>query len=91
MLAPGYHLRQDSLTMSARRLLLAFVVFLLISLTSLWSKWNGSFGLHAGYPIENWNVTCNGSVQGWPAFIGIVALLVAIVLLIWASVRFLAE
>ena len=84
-------LRQYIEGMSSRRLFLAFVVLLLISLTALWSKWNGSAGINAGFPMDQWAVSFSGSVHGWPAFIGIVALLLAVIFLVWALIRTLME
>lgn len=77
--------------MHARKLFLASAVFLLISLVSLWSKWNGTAGINAGDSINAWSVTFNGSVHGWPALIGVLSLLVAIVLFLWALIRSVME
>ena len=60
---------------------------LLIGLASLWSKWNGSAGINAGDYSQAWAVTFNGSVHGWPAMIGVIAILAAIVVLLWAVIR----
>ena len=60
-------------------------------MTSLWSKWNGNAGITAGFPMEQWAVTFNGSVHGWPAFIGVVAMLLALITLVWALIRSVME
>lgn len=73
--------------MRNKKLFLASALFYLIGLTSLWSKWDGNAAINAGYPISAWAVTFNGSVHGWPAMIGVLALLVAIVTSLIALVR----
>jgi len=73
--------------MGARKLFLTSALFYVIGLASLWSKWDGSAGINAGFPISAWSVTFNGSVHGWPAMIGVLALLVAIVTSLIALVR----
>jgi hypothetical protein len=77
--------------MRNRKLFLTSAAFLLLGLVSLWSKWNGSAGINAGYPINTWSVTLNGSVQGWPALIGVLAILVALVILLYGLVRLLLD
>ncbi|MGA9566908.1 MAG: hypothetical protein WBS19_15395 [Candidatus Korobacteraceae bacterium] len=64
--------------MYARKLFLASAVLLVIGLGSLWSKWDGSAGINAGDSIGAWAVTFNGSVHGWAAMIGLIALVAAI-------------
>lgn len=73
--------------MRIHRLFLVSAGLLLLGLASLWSKWNGSAGIHAGYPIDQWNLSFSGSVQGWPAMIGILGLLAALLTLVVAAVR----
>jgi hypothetical protein len=73
--------------MRAPKLFLASALFLVVGLASLWSKWNGSAGINAGYPISAWSVTFNGSVHGWPAMIGVVALVIGIATFLVALVR----
>ncbi len=75
--------------MRASRLFLTSVLFLVIGLVSLWSKWDGSAGISAGDNLSAWAVTFSGSVHGWPAMIGEIALLAAIVLFLWALIRLL--
>jgi len=41
--------------------------------------------------MEQWAVTFNGSVHGWPAFIGVVAMLLALITLVWALIRSVME
>ena len=77
--------------MRIHRLFLVSAGLLLVGVASLWSKWNGSAGIHAGYPIQQWYVSFTGSVQGWPAMIGVIALLAAIITLVVAVIRSLME
>jgi hypothetical protein len=77
--------------MRTPKLFLASAVLLVVGVASLWSKWNGSAGIHAGYPMEQWNVSFSGSVQGWPAMTGVVALLAALITLVVAAVRSLMD
>ena len=77
--------------MRIHRLFLVSAGLLLVGVASLWSKWNGSAGIHAGYPIQQWDVSFSGSVQGWPAMIGVIALLAAIITLVVAVIRSLME
>ena len=72
--------------MSTRKLFVASAIFLLVGLVSLWSKWNGNAGVTAGDTISAWSVTFNGSVHGWPAMIGVVAVLAAAVAFLWGLV-----
>ena len=72
--------------MSTRKLFVASAIFLLVGLVSLWSKWNGNTGVAAGDTISAWCVTFNGSVHGWPAMIGVVAVLAAAVAFLWGLV-----
>ena len=73
--------------MRALKLFLASAVLLVLGLASLWSKWNGNAGINAGYPIGAWSVTFSGSVQGWPALLGILLIIAAIVLFLAAVIR----
>ena len=73
--------------MSSRKLFLASAILLIAGLTSLWSKWNGSAGITAGTATQEWAVTFNGSVHGWPAMIGVVALFAALITFVVALVR----
>ncbi len=75
--------------MRASKLFLTSVLFLVIGLVSLWSKWDGSAGISAGDTVSAWAVTFNGSVHGWPAMIGVIALLAAIIVFLWALIRLL--
>jgi hypothetical protein len=77
--------------MRTRKQFVASAAFLLIGLVSLWSKWNGNAGINAGYPIQQWSVTFNGSVHGWPAMIGVLAMLAGIVTFLVALVRTLMD
>jgi hypothetical protein len=77
--------------MRARRLFLASAVLLIVGLASLWSKWNGSAGIHAGWPIQQWDVSFSGSVNGWPAMIGILCLLIGLVTFLIALIRTVLE
>jgi hypothetical protein len=70
--------------MRSRKWFTASAVFLLIGLISPWSKWNGSAGINAGYPVTQWAVSFNGSIHGWPAMIGVLSLFLAIVFFVWA-------
>ncbi len=64
--------------MRVPKLFLSSAVLLVIGLASLWSKWNGSAGINAGDSVSAWAVTFNGSVHGWPAMIGVIAIIAAI-------------
>ena len=77
--------------MRTRVLFVASATLQLVGLVSLWSKWNGNAGVTAGDTIGGWSVTFNGSVHGWPALIGVVAVLAAAVAFLWGLVRVLLE
>jgi hypothetical protein len=77
--------------MRSRNTLLASAVLLFAGLASLWSKWNGSAGIHAGWPIQQWDVSFSGSVNGWPAMIGVLCLLLALVTFLIALIRMVLE
>ena len=77
--------------MRTRMLFVASATLLLVGLVSLWSKWNGNAGVTAGDTIGAWSVTFNGSVHSWPAMIGVVAVLAALVAFLWGLVRVLLE
>ncbi len=64
--------------MRVPKLFLSSPVLLMIGLASLWSRWNGSASANAGYPISAWAVSFCGSVNGWPAMIGVIAIIAAI-------------
>ena len=69
------------------KLFVASAILLLGGLVSLWSKWNGSAGVNAGYPVSAWSVSFSGAVSGWPALIGVIAIASALVLFIVALIR----
>jgi len=73
--------------MRSNKLFLSSAVLLILGLASLWSKWNGSAGLGAGSSLDSWAVSFNGSVHGFPALVGMVAILAAIVTFLIALVR----
>jgi len=73
--------------MRAYKLFLSSAVLVVLGLASLWSKWNGNAGINAGYPIEQWVVTFNGSVHGWPAMIGILLILAAVIVFLVDLIR----
>ena len=75
--------------MRAVRLFLTSLLLVVIGLASLWSKWDGSAGISAGDTVSAWAVTFTGSVHGWPAMIGVIALLAAIIVFLWALIRLL--
>ena len=77
--------------MRARKQFLASAVLLVIGLASLWSKWNGNAGISAGYPISRWTVSFNGSVHGWLAMVGVLALLAGIITFLIALIRVLMD
>lgn len=77
--------------MRARKLFLSSALLLVTGVASLWSKWNGNAGIKAGYPISQWAVTFNGSVHGWPAMIGVIALLAGIITFLIALIRLLMD
>ena len=77
--------------MNAKKLLLSAVLFLAVGLVSLGSKWDGSAGINAGDSINAWSVTFNGSVHGWPALIGTIAVLIAIVTAVIGLIRMLMD
>ena len=54
----------------------------MVGLVSLWSKWDGSAGINAAYPISQWGVSFSGSVHGWPAMVGVLSILFGIIFLV---------
>ena len=72
--------------MRFRKLLLASAVLLIIGLVSLWSKWNGTAGINAGYPISAWGVNFCESVKGWPALIGVISTIAALFVFLGAVI-----
>ena len=73
--------------MSVDKLFIAFAVLLVLGLASLWSKWNGNAGINAGTSLDSWAVSCNGSVAGLPALIGVVLILAAIIVFLVALIK----
>jgi hypothetical protein len=73
--------------MHARKLFLASAILLVIGLGSLWSKWNGTAGLNAGDSVSAWAVAFNGSVHGWAAMIGVIAVVAAIFVFLAAVIN----
>ena len=59
---------------------------MLIGLGSLWSKWNGTANVNAGDTIRLWALNFCGSVNGWPALIGIVAIIAALFVFLAAAI-----
>lgn len=59
---------------------------MVIGLGSLWSKWNGTAGINAGSPIGVWALNFCGSVNGWPALIGIVAIIAVVFVFLAAAI-----
>ena len=72
--------------MPARNPFIASAVLLAIGLASLWSKWSGDAGISAGFPVSQWAVSLSGTVHGWPAMIGVVTLILAIVMFLWGLI-----
>lgn len=85
------YLRHYSCAMNARNLLLAAVLFLVVGLISLGSKWNGNAGFNVADSVNARSVTFNGSVHGWPALIDIVAIVIAIVAAVIGLIRVLMD
>jgi len=77
--------------MRPRKLFLASAILLIIGLASLWIKWNGSAGINASTAVQEWAVTFNGSVHGWPAMIGVVSVIAALITFLVALIRTLLE
>jgi len=77
--------------MRSRKLFLISALFFVIGLVSIWSRWNGSAGINAGDAIDAWAVSFNGSVHGWPAMIGVLAILAALVIFLYGLVRLLLD
>ena len=77
--------------MRVPKLFLTSAVLLLIGLVSLWSKWNGTAGVNAGSPISVWSVNFCGSVNGWPAMIGVVSIVAALLVFLWAAISAVLE
>ena len=77
--------------MRARKLFLTSAVLMVIGLGSLWSKWNGTAGVSAGSSMREWAVNFCGSVNGWPALIGIVLLIAALFVFLAAVISGAAE
>ena len=73
--------------MRTRKLFTASAVLLILGLTSVWSKWNGSAGINAGDSVAAWAVSFSGSVTGWPALIGVISIIAALVAFLWAVIR----
>jgi hypothetical protein len=72
--------------MRARELFLTSGVLMLIGLGSLWSRWNGTAGINAGDSIRAWAVNFCGSVNGWPALIGALCVVAALLAFLAAVV-----
>jgi len=72
--------------MRVPKLFLTSAVLLLIGLVSLWSKWNGTAGINAGSPVSVWSVNFCGSVNGWPALIGVVSIVAALLMFLCAVI-----
>jgi hypothetical protein len=73
--------------MRVHKLFLAFAILLILGLASLGSKWNGNAGIGAGTSLDSWNVSFNGSVHGFPALVGILLILAAIIVFLVALVK----
>lgn len=73
--------------MRVHKLFITWAVLLVLGLASLWSKWNGNAGVNADWPVEQWGLTFNGSVHGWPALIGILLILAAIIVFLLALIK----
>ena len=73
--------------MRVYKLFIAAEALLVLGLASLWSKWNGNAGISAGTSLDSWAVSCNGSVHGLPALIGVVLTLAAIVVFLVALIK----
>jgi len=72
--------------MQARKLFITSAVLLMVGLASFWSKWNGSAGVNAGDSIAAWAVNFCGSVNGWPALMGVIAIIAAVLVFLWAVI-----
>jgi len=72
--------------MRVPKLFLTSAILLLIGLVSLWSKWNGTAGINAGSPVSVWSLNFCGSVSGWPALIGAVSIVAALLVFLWAVI-----
>ena len=72
--------------MRVPKLFLTSAAFLILGLGALWSKWNGSAGINAGSPISVWAVNFCGSVNGWPALIGVVSIVGGLLVFLWAVI-----
>jgi hypothetical protein len=77
--------------MRARKLFLSSAGLLVVGLAALWSKWNGSAGINASTAIQDWAVSFNGSVHGWPAMIGVIAIFASLITLLVAVIRSLMD
>jgi hypothetical protein len=64
--------------MRARKLFITSAALFILGLVSVWSKWNGTSGVSAGSSMSEWAVNFCGSVNGWPALIGIVSIIAAL-------------
>jgi hypothetical protein len=73
--------------MRSNKLFLSSAVLFVLGLASLWSKWNGSAGLGAGSSLDSWTVSFSGSVHGFPALVGMVAIVAGIVTFVIALIR----
>ena len=70
--------------MRESRFYLTSALLLVVGLVSLGSKWIGTAGINAGYPISAWSVSFSGSVSGWPAMIGVIAIVSSVILFLAA-------
>lgn len=77
--------------MRTRKLFLVSAALLVVGFAALWSKWNGSAGINASTTVQDWTVSFNGSVHGWPAMIGVVAILASLIALLIAVIRSLID
>jgi hypothetical protein len=72
--------------MRARQLFITSGVLMVFGLGSLWSRWNGTAGINAGDSISAWAMNFCGSVNGWPALIGVVSMVAALLAFLAAVV-----
>jgi hypothetical protein len=77
--------------MRARKLFITSGGLFIIGLVSVWSKWNGTAGVSAGSSMREWAVNFCGSVNGWPALIGIASIIAALFVFLAAVISGAAE
>jgi len=72
--------------MKLKYLVIGAASLLVLGIGTLAGGWDGSAGVTAGWPMNQWTVKFCGSAVGWPALIGLSCLVVSLLVLIAALV-----